>query len=49
MVADHKQSYRQDDNLSQEERARVPPETLWLEEERRRVEARKQVFPDIPQ
>ncbi|RPD82549.1 TPR-like protein [Lentinus tigrinus ALCF2SS1-7] len=48
MVTDHKQSFRGDDNLSPEERAAVPVETLWLEEERRRLEARAQVFPDLP-
>ncbi len=48
MVADHKQSFRGDDNLSPEARAAMPVETLWLEEERRRAEARQQVFPDIP-
>ncbi|KAI0756987.1 TPR-like protein [Daedaleopsis nitida] len=48
MVTDHKQSFRGDENLSVEERARIPSETLWLEEERRRVDARKRVFPDLP-
>ncbi|TFK89960.1 glycosyltransferase family 41 protein [Polyporus arcularius HHB13444] len=48
MVADHKQSFRGDDNLSPEARAAMPVETLWLEEERRRAEARQQVFPDVP-
>ncbi|KAI0361625.1 TPR-like protein [Trametes cingulata] len=49
MVTDHKQSFRGDEDLSPEERAKVPPETLWLDEERRRADARKQVFPDLPQ
>ncbi|KAI0639406.1 TPR-like protein [Trametes polyzona] len=49
MVTDHKQSFRGDEDLSPEERAQVPAETLWLDEERRRVDARKQVFPDLPQ
>ena len=49
MVTDHKQSFRGDDNLEPEERARVPVETLWLDEERRRADARKQLFPDVPQ
>ncbi|KAI0778188.1 TPR-like protein [Trametes elegans] len=49
MVTDHKQSYRSDDELSVEERAQVPIETLWIDEERRRAEARKRVFPDLPQ
>lgn len=48
MVTDHKQTYRGDDNLSPDERAAVPVETLWLEEERRRLEARTQIFPDLP-
>lgn len=49
MVTDHKQSYRGDENLSPEERVKVPDETLWLDEERRRTDARRQVFPDLPQ
>ncbi|OJT15839.1 hypothetical protein TRAPUB_3437 [Trametes pubescens] len=49
MVTDHKQSYRGDENLSPEERAKVPEERLWLDEERRRTDARRQVFPDLPQ
>ncbi|KAI0669899.1 TPR-like protein [Trametes maxima] len=49
MVTDHKQSFRGDENLSPEQRAQVPAETLWLDEERRRADARKQVFPDLPQ
>ena len=48
MVTDHKQTYRGDDNLTPDERAAVPVETLWLEEERRRLEARTQIFPDLP-
>ncbi|KAI0651856.1 TPR-like protein [Trametes meyenii] len=49
MVTDHKQSFRGDEDLSPEQRAQVPAETLWLDEERRRADARKQVFPDLPQ
>lgn len=49
MVADHKQSYRGDEHISAEDRARTSPQTLWLEEERRRAEARKHLFPDVPQ
>ncbi|KAI8995630.1 TPR-like protein [Trametes punicea] len=49
MVTDHKQSFRGDDNLSVEDRAQVPVETLWLDEERRRADARRQLFPDLPQ
>ncbi|KAI0365250.1 TPR-like protein [Pilatotrama ljubarskyi] len=49
MVTDHKQSFRGDEDLSVEEREKVPVETLWLDEERRRADARKQVFPDLPQ
>ncbi|KAI0335269.1 TPR-like protein [Cubamyces sp. BRFM 1775] len=49
MVTDHKQSFRGDDNLEPEERAQVSVETLWLDEERRRADARKQLFPDVPQ
>ncbi|EJF66698.1 TPR-like protein [Dichomitus squalens LYAD-421 SS1] len=49
MVADHKQSYRGDEHISAEDRARMSPETLWLEEERRRADARRHLFPDVPQ
>ena len=49
MVTDHKQSFRGDDNLSLEERKRIPFEMQWLEEERRRMDARRQMFPDLPQ
>ena len=48
MVADHKQSFRGDDNLSPEDRARVPLETQWRDEELRRQDARKHMFPDLP-
>ncbi|PSS37738.1 hypothetical protein PHLCEN_2v431 [Hermanssonia centrifuga] len=49
MVTDHKQSFRMDENLSPEEREHMPIETLWRNEEARRVETRQAVFPDLPQ
>ncbi|KAI0825131.1 glycosyl transferase family 41-domain-containing protein [Trametes gibbosa] len=48
MATDHRQSFRGDEDLSPDARARVPAETLWRDEERRRADARKQVFPDLP-
>ncbi len=49
MVTDHKQSFRTDENLSPEEREHTPVETLWRNEEARRVEMRQAVFPDLSQ
>ncbi|KAH9944382.1 TPR-like protein [Epithele typhae] len=49
MVTDHKQSFRGDDGLSPETRSTIDADTLWLDEERRRACARREVFPDIPQ
>ena len=48
MVADHRQSFRGDDNLNPEERERVPEETQWFDEERRRADAREHMFPGLP-
>ncbi|KII94343.1 glycosyltransferase family 41 protein [Plicaturopsis crispa FD-325 SS-3] len=48
MVADHKQSSRKDENLSVDERAQVEPAKLWADEQRRRAEMRRKLFPDIP-
>ncbi|KZT65129.1 glycosyltransferase family 41 protein [Daedalea quercina L-15889] len=49
MVTDHKQSFREDEGLSVQERALVPPEELWRNEEKRRADMRRQIFPDLPQ
>ncbi|KAH9849758.1 TPR-like protein [Lenzites betulinus] len=49
MATDHRQSFRGDEDLTPEARASVPAETLWRDEERRRADARAQVFPDLPQ
>ncbi|KZT02719.1 glycosyltransferase family 41 protein [Laetiporus sulphureus 93-53] len=49
MVTDHKQSYREDECLTPEERERIPVEQLWLDEEKRRAEMRRGIFPDLPQ
>ncbi|CDO71565.1 Glycosyltransferase Family 41 protein [Trametes cinnabarina] len=49
MPVHHKQSFRGDENLTVEERAQVAADTLWLDEERRRADTRKQLFPDLPQ
>ncbi|TFY55582.1 hypothetical protein EVJ58_g8160 [Rhodofomes roseus] len=49
MATDHKQSFREDEGLTVEERARVPPEELWRNEEKRRATMRRQIFPDLPQ
>ncbi|KAI0932202.1 hypothetical protein AcW2_000893 [Taiwanofungus camphoratus] len=48
MATDHKQSFREDENLSPEERAHTPVEKVWRDEERRRAEMRQHVFPDLP-
>ena len=47
MVTDHKQSFRMDENLSVDERARTPIETLWRNEELRRTQMRQAVFPNL--
>lgn len=47
MVADHKQSFRSDENLSVEERLQIEAEVLWRNEEMRRQEMRQSVFPDL--
>lgn len=49
MVADHRQSFRKDENLTYEERLKIHPDQLWYEEERRRSRMRRALFPDIPQ
>jgi protein O-GlcNAc transferase len=49
MVADHKQSYRADEDLSVEARLQTPVEVLWRNEELRRQQMREQIFPDLPQ
>ena len=49
MVTDHKQSFRADEDLSVEERARVPWEDLWKAEEKRRATMRREMFPDLSQ
>lgn len=49
MVTDHKQSFRADEDLSVEERARIPWEDLWKAEEKRRAAMRREIFPDLPQ
>ncbi|EMD42051.1 glycosyltransferase family 41 protein [Gelatoporia subvermispora B] len=49
MVADHKQSSRQDENLTVEERACTPVAKLWYDEEVRRADCRRRLFPEMPQ
>jgi protein O-GlcNAc transferase len=47
LVTDHKQSSRDDEGLSINERSAVPDEVLWRDEERRRGTMRKKLFPDL--
>jgi protein O-GlcNAc transferase len=47
LVTDHKQTSRVDEGLSVRERAAVPDEVLWRDEERRRKLMRNEIFPDI--
>ena len=49
MVTDHKQSFRTDENLTEEERKQTPPAVLWRNEEIRRAEMRQLWFPDLMQ
>ncbi|KAI0068507.1 TPR-like protein [Artomyces pyxidatus] len=49
MVTDHKQSFRGDENLTLIERANTPSSVLWENEQRRRIEWRKKMFPDLAQ
>ncbi|KAG1882155.1 glycosyl transferase family 41-domain-containing protein [Suillus subluteus] len=47
-VTDHRQSYRQGENLSVEERAQTPAEKLWNDEIKCRADLRRALFPDLP-
>ncbi|KAH9950334.1 TPR-like protein [Amylocystis lapponica] len=47
MVTDHKQSFRQDEQLSIEQRISVPSAKLWHDEEVRRADMRRLYFPNL--
>ncbi|EGO24549.1 glycosyltransferase family 41 protein [Serpula lacrymans var. lacrymans S7.9] len=48
LVTDHRQSCRQDENISEQDRLVVPESKLWLDEAHRRGELRRSLFPDLP-
>lgn len=47
MVTDHRQTCRDDESLTPDERLAVPSRILWENEETRRLEWRRRVFPDL--
>ncbi|KAI0793500.1 glycosyl transferase family 41-domain-containing protein [Abortiporus biennis] len=49
MVTDHKQSFRQDQEMTDEERVKTPVNVLWEKERRFRLKKRIAVFHDLPQ